>query len=51
MDGARIIDAHGYVRLNRSRAGIFDNLPPGLRAKDNEAGSRVTLEQLAGRFE
>ena len=27
------------------------NLPPGLRAEDNEAGSRLSLEQLAGRFE
>jgi len=27
------------------------NLPPGLRAEDNEAGSRLSLEQLASRFE
>jgi uncharacterized protein YndB with AHSA1/START domain len=27
------------------------NLPPGLRAEDNEAGSRSSLEQLARRFE
>jgi uncharacterized protein YndB with AHSA1/START domain len=27
---------------------VFENLPPGLRAEDNEAGS---LEQLARRFE
>jgi Activator of Hsp90 ATPase homolog 1-like protein len=27
------------------------NLPPGLRAEDNEAGSRLSLEQLARRFE
>jgi hypothetical protein len=30
---------------------LFENLPPGLRAQDNEAGSRSSLEQLAGRFE
>jgi uncharacterized protein YndB with AHSA1/START domain len=29
----------------------FENLPPGLRAEDNEAGSRLSLEQLARRFE
>jgi uncharacterized protein YndB with AHSA1/START domain len=27
------------------------DLPPGLRAEDNEAGSRLSLEQLAHRFE
>jgi hypothetical protein len=27
------------------------NLPPGLRPRDNEAGSRLSLEQLARRFE
>ena len=27
------------------------NLPPGLRAEDNEAGARLSLEQLARRFE
>jgi uncharacterized protein YndB with AHSA1/START domain len=30
---------------------VCENLPPGLRAEDNEAGSRVSLEQLARRFE
>jgi uncharacterized protein YndB with AHSA1/START domain len=30
---------------------IFENLPPGLRAADNETGSRLSLEQLARRFE
>jgi uncharacterized protein YndB with AHSA1/START domain len=30
---------------------VFDNLPPGLRVEDNEAGSRLSLEQLARRFE
>jgi uncharacterized protein YndB with AHSA1/START domain len=30
---------------------VFTNLPPGLRAEDNEAGSRLSLEQLARRFE
>jgi len=29
----------------------FRNLPPGLRAEDNEAGARSSLEQLAHRFE
>jgi uncharacterized protein YndB with AHSA1/START domain len=29
----------------------FKNLPPGLRAEDNEAGSRLSLEQLARRYE
>ena len=29
----------------------FENLPPGLRAEDNEAGVRLSLEQLARRFE
>lgn len=28
----------------------FENLPPGVRAQDNEAGSRLSLEQLARRF-
>jgi uncharacterized protein YndB with AHSA1/START domain len=30
---------------------VFENLPPGLRAEDNETGSRLSLEQLARRFE
>jgi uncharacterized protein YndB with AHSA1/START domain len=30
---------------------VFKNLPPGLQAADNEAGSRLSLEQLARRFE
>jgi len=30
---------------------LCTNLPPGLRAEDNEAGSRLSLEQLAHRFE
>lgn len=29
----------------------FRNLPPGLRPEDNDAGSRMSLEQLAARFE
>jgi uncharacterized protein YndB with AHSA1/START domain len=29
----------------------FENLPPGLRAEDNEAGARLSLEQLTRRFE
>lgn len=29
----------------------FDNLPPGLRPEDNDAGARLSLEQLARRFE
>jgi hypothetical protein len=30
---------------------VFENLPPGLWAEDNEAGSRLSLEQLARPFE
>jgi len=30
---------------------VFENLPPGVRAEHNEAGSRLSLEQLARRFE
>ena len=30
---------------------LFTNLPSGLRAEDNETGSRLSLEQLARRFE
>jgi uncharacterized protein YndB with AHSA1/START domain len=30
---------------------LCSNLPPGLRPQDNEAGSRLSLEQLARRFE
>ena len=29
----------------------FNNLPPGLRPDDNDAGARLSLEQLARRFE
>lgn len=29
----------------------FTNLPPGLRPEDNEAGARLSLEQLARHFE
>jgi uncharacterized protein YndB with AHSA1/START domain len=30
---------------------LSENLPPGLRPEDNEAGSRLSLEKLARRFE
>ena len=30
---------------------LSTNLPPGLRPEDNEAGTRLSLEQLARRFE
>jgi uncharacterized protein YndB with AHSA1/START domain len=30
---------------------VCENLPPGVRAEDNELGSRLSLEQLARRFE
>ena len=30
---------------------VCENPPPGLRTEDNEAGSRLSLEQLARRFE
>ena len=29
----------------------FENLPPGLRPEDNDTGARISLEQLARRFE
>jgi uncharacterized protein YndB with AHSA1/START domain len=29
----------------------FENLPPGLRPEDNDAGATLSLEQLARRFE
>jgi uncharacterized protein YndB with AHSA1/START domain len=29
----------------------FDGLPPGLKAEDNDAGARTSLEQLARRYE
>jgi uncharacterized protein YndB with AHSA1/START domain len=30
---------------------LFENLPPGLRPEDNDAGARLSLGQLAARFE
>ena len=30
---------------------LFENLPAGLRAEDNDEGARLSLEQLARRFE
>ena len=30
---------------------LFEDLPPGLRPADNEEGARLSLEQLATRFE
>ncbi|MBV9775170.1 MAG: SRPBCC domain-containing protein [Gemmatimonadetes bacterium] len=30
---------------------LFTNLPPGLRPEDNDTGARLSLEQLARRFE
>lgn len=30
---------------------LFENLPPGLRPQDNDTGARLSLEQLARRFE
>jgi uncharacterized protein YndB with AHSA1/START domain len=30
---------------------VSSNLPPGLRPQDNDAGARLSLEQLARRFE
>jgi hypothetical protein len=30
---------------------LFENLPPGLRPEDNDAGARQSLGQLARRFE
>jgi hypothetical protein len=40
-----------FVTTDPAFFGEMTNLPPGLRAKDNEAGSRLSLEQLARRFE
>lgn len=30
---------------------LFENLPPGVQPEDNDAGARLSLEQLARRFE
>ena len=30
---------------------LFENLPPGLRPEDNDAGARLSLDQLARRSE
>ena len=30
---------------------VFENLPPGLRPEDNDAGAHISLEQLARRFD
>lgn len=30
---------------------LFENLPPGLAPEDNDEGARLSLEQLARRFE
>jgi uncharacterized protein YndB with AHSA1/START domain len=30
---------------------VFENLPPGLQPQDNDAGARLSLDQLARRFE
>ena len=30
---------------------LFENLPPGLRPEDNDAGARLSLEKLARRLE
>jgi hypothetical protein len=30
---------------------LFENLPPGVRPEDNDAGARLSLDQLARRFE
>ena len=30
---------------------VFENFPPGLRPEDNDAGARLSLKQLARRFE
>ncbi len=33
------------------RDSSLNGRPPGLRAEDNDAGARLSLEQLARRFE
>jgi len=53
-DFARRNDDGVDVRGGIGRSGCpgsCGNLPPGLRPEDNEAGSRISLEQLARRFE
>ena len=44
------------ITLERAASGtevtmLFTSLPPGLRAEDNDAGARLSLAQLARRFE
>jgi len=55
----RLVEAVSFVTtiaISPKKAGsdvtfLCENLPPGLRPQDNEAGSRLSLEQLARRFE
>jgi len=47
----KIVVTFGEVAGGTEVTFLCTNLPPGLRAEDNEAGSRLSLEQLARRFE
>ena len=51
----RIVEAVRFVSDDPAYGGemtlTFDDLPPGLRPEDNDAGARASLEQLARRFE
>jgi len=40
-----------HSHAHRQVENLFENLPPSLRAEDNEAGWQLSLEQLARRFE
>jgi uncharacterized protein YndB with AHSA1/START domain len=46
-----IVVAFEPVAAGTEVAFLFRNLPPGLRAADNAEGTRLSLEQLARRFE
>lgn len=47
-------EIHEFDGAGRGRTEVTlvcENLPPGLRAEENEPGSLLGLEQLARRFE
>ena len=50
------VGQRGYAQRKEMSGGtevtlVFKNLPSGFRAEDNEAGARLSLAQLARRFE
>ena len=51
MVNVRFVDLAPPRRIVEAVTFACENLPPGLRPQDNEAGSRLSLEQLARRFE